>query len=89
MYYFGIKIKQTLPSSEHECPNCHSKFHAGASKLPQTTQRGEGYSLLRGEDYLDGDATQYTHVRTSEDEVGLEPEAENEVENKGKGVIKI
>lgn len=76
-----------VSTTEHECPNCHSKYTTPPPKLPETMQRGEGYSLLRGEDYLDGDAVPYVEARNSEEEIGVESNAD--VEDKGKGSIKI
>ena len=44
--------------------------------------------MLRGEEYLDEDAVAYREARDSEDQVGMRA-GEEEVEDKGKGAIKI
>jgi len=77
-----------VPNSEHECPNCRSKFSLGAANQVQEVNKGgERYSLLRGEEYLDEDAVAYTEARDSEEQVGVEAEGNNET--KGKGLINI
>jgi hypothetical protein len=76
-----------MSKREHECPNCHSKFTVAAPQVQQTSKGGEGYSLLRGEDYLDEDAVAYNDGRTSEEQVGTQ--SAPDVEDKGKGTIKI
>ena len=61
MALFGITFKTTMVAlretfdgaSSHECPNCG---HGRAATQPPTTGPS-GYSLLRGEVYLDDDAT--------------------------------
>jgi hypothetical protein len=52
-------------SSCEQCPNCQAKFVAGTNEtMPKT-----GYSLLRGEDYLDVEADPIQY-RDSEDFLG-------------------
>jgi hypothetical protein len=74
--------------TEHECPNCRSKFIVEPPRVQQTTNDGANYSLLRGEDYLDEDATAYTDGRTSEEQIGVDAVADVE-ETKGAGPIKL
>jgi hypothetical protein len=75
---------------EQECPNCRSKFVPAAPQTQQIAAKGgEGYSLLRGEEYLDGDACEYTDMRTSEDELRVAGGGEEVETGKGKGAIKI
>lgn len=52
-------------SAGTQCPNCHGTIRPGISQ--QVRQAVSGYSLLRGEDYLDEDAVQYKDARDSED----------------------
>jgi len=81
-----------ISKTEHECPNCRSKFTASASapQTQETSRGGERYSLLRGEDYLDEDAVAYREARDSEEAVGVQGGADAEVEeDKGKGAIKL
>ncbi|KAH7066990.1 hypothetical protein BKA63DRAFT_424906 [Paraphoma chrysanthemicola] len=73
--------------TEHECPNCRSRFVASATEVQQVTSGPERYSLLRGEDYLDEDAVAYADVRNSEDQVGSK--GSTDAADKGKGSIKI
>jgi hypothetical protein len=73
--------------TEHECPNCRSKFPAARPQVQEVSEGPERYSLLRGENYLDDDAAAYTEARDSEEQVGLEGGAD--VEDKGQGAIKI
>jgi hypothetical protein len=72
----------------HECPNCHSKINTETIKVAKNGKESEGYSLLRGEDYLDEDAVAYTEARASEEQVGVQGAADIE-EVKGKGTIKL
>lgn len=76
-------------TAEHECPNCRSKFtQSSAAQVQETSNGGERYSLLRGEEYLDGDAIEYDAARASEEtSVGVEGDAD--IEEKGKGTIKL
>jgi hypothetical protein len=79
-------------ATEHKCPNCHRSFTAIAPEVQQTSNAGERYSLLRGEDYLDGDALVYNDARDEENLVGLESAGADQpadTENKGKGPINI
>lgn len=59
--FFNIGAK---PSCQ-QCPNCQAKFMSGAAP-PMTKQ---GYSLLRGEEYLDVEADPIQY-RDSEDFLG-------------------
>ncbi|KAH4073965.1 hypothetical protein HBI56_049720 [Parastagonospora nodorum] len=77
-----------LDKTEHECPNCRSRFVAGAPEVQETSKGGERYSLLRGEEYLDEDAVAYVDARVSEEQVGAKGAADIE-EDKGKGAIKL
>lgn len=52
-------------SSCQQCPNCQAKFVSGTS----TTTTKKGYSLLRGEEYLDVEADPILY-RDSEDFLG-------------------
>jgi len=74
--------------TEHECPNCRSRFIAEVPEAQQTSKGCERYSLLRGEDYLDEDAVAYVDARASEDQVGVTAAADME-EDKGRGAIKL
>jgi hypothetical protein len=84
-------------SSCQQCPNCQQKFLASASTTQTTTKKG--YSLLRGEDYLDVEADPIQY-RDSDDFLGegaehaehaKQPEQTNEPEdsNKGKATIEV
>lgn len=73
--------------TEHECPNCRSRFVTSAPEVQQVTNVAERYSLLRGEDYLDEDTVAYVDARTSEDQIGVR--GGTDAEDKGKGSIKI
>lgn len=44
--------------SLHDCPRCHGKIVYNGPDM-MVRKSGEGYSLLRGEDYLDDDAVEY------------------------------
>lgn len=70
----------------HRCPNCHSSFTASESRVQETTQGGEGYSLLRGEEYLDvdADAEHYTDVQGRTSEEQIRPESESQSKEKSK-----
>jgi hypothetical protein len=87
----GTFITQWLfKQKEHQCPNCHSKFVPAAPQTQQPTAKGgEGYSLLRGEEYLDGDACEYTDLRTSEDQLHVAGGIEEVETGKGKGAMEI
>ena len=71
----------------HECPNCRNNFIVGAPQVQQTSNSPEGYSLLRGETYLDEDAVPYADARNSEEQV--RPESETKGEGKGKTIIDV
>ena len=68
----------------HRCPNCHNSFTTSEARVPETTQGGEGYSLLRGEDYLDvdADAVHYTDALARASEETIRPESESKEKNK-------
>ena len=68
----------------HRCPNCHSSFTTTESRVQETTQGGEGYSLLRGEEYLDvdADAEHYTDIHTRTSEEQILPESESKEKSK-------
>jgi hypothetical protein len=73
-------------SSCQQCPNCQQKFITGT---PQTKAKN-GYSILRGEDYLeedtDADAVGYTDARESEDLLsGVAEQAEHSKQPEGSG----
>ncbi|CAO2652638.1 Nn.00g009210.m01.CDS01 [Neocucurbitaria sp. VM-36] len=91
-FYFFIYNAQSvwlaLSSSEmHECPNCRNNFIVGAPQVQQTSNGPEGYSLLRGEAYLDEDAVPYAEARASGEQIS--PESENKGEGKGKAIIDV
>lgn len=71
----------------HECPNCHNNFIVGAPQVQQVSKGPEGYSLLRGETYLDDDAVPYMDARESEEQI--RPESEDKAEGKGKAVAEV
>jgi hypothetical protein len=73
---------------EHECPNCRSRFTVDEPQVQQSSKGGEGYSLLRGEEYLDEDSVAYVDARASDEQVGAAGTADVE-EDKGKGAIKL
>jgi hypothetical protein len=68
MYAFGRNIGYVCTAlfnkTEHKCPNCHSRFTVESHQVQENSKRGEGYSLLRGEEYLDEDAVAYVDART-------------------------
>lgn len=68
----------------HQCPNCHSTFTTNESRVRETTQGGEGYSLLRGEEYLDvdADAEHYTDASVRASEEQIRPERESNEKGK-------
>jgi hypothetical protein len=91
--YMFLRSSKTVVSwvfnkTEHECPNCHNKFTVRAPQEPETSQRSEGYSLLRGEEYLDGDAVEYSDLRTSEDQAGGAASGADQ-EPKGNVLVKV
>lgn len=71
----------------HKCPHCNSKSIVATPQVKQTSKGGSGYSLLRGEDYLDADADAelYTDGRPSEDII--RPDAATE--SKGKTIEEV
>jgi hypothetical protein len=86
----------TRSSAPRHCPNCQTSLPGS----PVTTQvnretatKDEGYSLLRGEDYLDEDAVAYRDARESADllrERSSEETAAGDVEAEaGKGKAKV
>ena len=82
---FSKMLNFSREGSCQQCPNCQAKFISGTT---QTTTK-KGYSLLRGEDYLDveADPVQY---RDSEDFLGEgaeraeQPEQAKATEDSGK-----
>jgi hypothetical protein len=83
-------------SAPRHCPNCQASFPestATAQVHRETATKDEGYSLLRGEDYLDEDAVAYRDARESEDllrERSSEETAAGGVEAEdGKGKAKV
>jgi hypothetical protein len=80
MYAFGRNIRYVCTAlfnkTEHKCPNCHSTFTVDSPKVQETGKRGEGYSLLRGEEYLDEDPAAAVDARTSEDQAGMSSAAD-------------
>jgi len=93
LYFFLINARQVWSwiseSSAQECPHCHGIINEAPSRGQETVQRDEGYSLLRGEGYLDADAdaVAYSDGRPSEDQIGMQDN--DDTETKGKGAIKI
>lgn len=61
-FFAKLAIRQT---SCQQCPNCQAQI---ISRAPETTTK-KGYSLLRGEDYLDVEAGPIEY-RDSEDFLG-------------------
>ncbi|USP74807.1 uncharacterized protein yc1106_02081 [Curvularia clavata] len=59
-------------------------FTTTESRVQETTQGGEGYSLLRGEEYLDvdADAEHYTEIHTRTSEEQILPESESKEKSK-------
>ncbi|KAH7389962.1 hypothetical protein BKA66DRAFT_510955 [Pyrenochaeta sp. MPI-SDFR-AT-0127] len=87
-FYFFIYNAQSVwlamsSSTMHQCPSCHNNFIASAPQTQQTSKGPEGYSLLRGEVYLDEDAVPYADARASEEQ--MRPEGDN----KGKAVLDV
>lgn len=70
----------------HKCPNCHNSFTASASDVKETTNAGQGYSLLRGEEYLDTDADAEVYAgvsaRSSEEQTHPDKDKKDEVQVK-------
>jgi hypothetical protein len=62
----------------------------GTTQVEKTNKGGEGYSLLRGEDYLDADAdaVQYTGVRDSVEEQ-IHPDCDEKEQGKSKAIIDV
>lgn len=88
-YIFACNVRSVVAlfaaPQVHECPNCHSSFTTRTPQVQETKQSGEGYSLLRGEDYLDvdGDAEHYTDGSSgSTDAQMLQPESESKDKSK-------
>ncbi|KAF9695460.1 hypothetical protein EKO04_006466 [Ascochyta lentis] len=81
-------------STCQQCPNCQAKFISGTN---QTTTK-KGYSLLRGEDYLDVEAD-HVQYRDSEDFLGEGAEPAEQAEQaeqatqldsgKGKDMVEV
>jgi hypothetical protein len=94
MYAFGRNIRTVCTAlfneTEHKCPNCHSKFTVDSPQVQGTGKWGEGYSLLRGEEYKDEDedAVAYVDATTPIDQASVQSAADVYT-GKGKGVIKL
>ncbi|KAI0616414.1 hypothetical protein TUN199_11595 [Pyrenophora tritici-repentis] len=90
LYKFRAMWAVLFAPTMHECPNCHNEFIVGKPQIKETSQGGERYSLLRGEEYLDADADAELYVegaaRPSEESV--RPEGENK-EGKGKTILDV
>lgn len=90
--YLNI-VKALSRKAEHQCPNCQTRFvadHTPASACAsEATKESEGYSLLRGEQYLDEDAVPYTDSRPSEESLQVRDGPADGEEGKGKGAIKL
>lgn len=73
----------------NECPHCRSNYKFPTLQARTTAQNGTGYSLTRGELYLDADAdaVPYADARPSEDMI--RPEAEDKTEVKGKAIAEV
>lgn len=74
----------------HKCPHCHGNYVIAGPRVDQAGKGQAGYSLLRGEDYLDADAeaVTYTDARPSEDMI--RPDAEHtKSEAKGKAALDV
>ncbi|KAL6703944.1 hypothetical protein ACN47E_008882 [Coniothyrium glycines] len=90
VYNVSLVWKACRATGMHECPNCHSNFMAGAPKMQQTNEsRGVTYSLLRGEEYLDGDQDAVVYVDGRDSEEDVRPEVPNKDDVKGKAVIDV
>jgi hypothetical protein len=83
-------------SAPRHCPNCQASLPGSTATTQvhrETATKDEGYSLLRGEDYLDEDAVAYRDARESEDllrERSSEETAAGDVEAEaGKGKAKV
>jgi hypothetical protein len=83
-----LKSKSTV-----RCANCKATVHSGVPQEVRQASKAEGYSLLRGEDYLDEDAVQYKDARDSEDllrsRASEDTEGAEDVEVPGKGKIAL
>lgn len=90
--YMNI-FKALFKKTEHECPNCQTRFVADTPEAPrhvsETSKESEGYSLLRGEQYLDEDAVPYVDSRPSEESLHVRDSPADIEEGKGKGAIKL
>ena len=78
-----------LRSSTIQCSNCQATINAGVPQEVRQASKGEGYSLLHGEDYLDEDAVAYKDTRESADLLNAERAGANEGETVGKGKITL
>ncbi|KAH7406770.1 hypothetical protein DE146DRAFT_404508 [Phaeosphaeria sp. MPI-PUGE-AT-0046c] len=86
--YMNI-FKTLFRKTEHECPNCQTRFVADSPQTSETSKESERYSLLRGEQYLDEDAVPYVDSRPSEECLHVRDGPEDVEEGKGKGAIKL
>jgi hypothetical protein len=87
-YAFPEAVRNVFRKTEHECPNCRSKFTVEPLRAQQIIKGGAVYSSLRGEDYLDENITAYANERTSEEQVGVKGATDVE-EGNSQGAIKI
>ncbi|CAA9961126.1 hypothetical protein PTMSG1_04510 [Pyrenophora teres f. maculata] len=91
VYKFGAMQAAFFAPKTHECPNCHNEFVVGKPPIQETSQGGERYSLLRGEEYLDADADAELYVEGAARPSGesVRPEGENKEEGKGKSFLDV
>jgi hypothetical protein len=79
MYAFGRNIRHVCTAlfnkTEHICPNCYSRFTVNSPQVQEHSKRGKGYSLLGGEEYTDEDAVAYVDATTSNNQAGVQTEA--------------
>jgi hypothetical protein len=76
-------------SSTIQCSNCQATINAGVSQEVRQASKGEGYSLLRGDDYLDEDAVTYKDTRESAEILNSERVDASKGEEVGKGKIAL
>ncbi|KAI8932592.1 hypothetical protein NX059_010096 [Plenodomus lindquistii] len=93
-FYIFIYNAQSVWSSlatirMRQCPHCHGSYIVVDPHIKQAGKGLAGYSLLRGEDYLDADAdpVNYTDARPSEDMI--RPEADVKGDAKGKAALDV
>lgn len=71
----------------HQCPNCHNNFIVGQPEASKPSQKKEGYSLLRGEVYLEEEEepVPYTDMRSMEVGQAAAPKEDS----KGKDILSV